>query len=164
MDGLNAAAGGARASPIGAPINRWTARRAAAGSRCSLSRYAIIRIMFGLSGRQLFFLLAFIALLFAATQYGPAYFAAYQFNDFIRQEVKFAVTAKKDINAVRADILREAGELGISLEKNDIHMTRQGPAFSVEFEYHWPINLRVYKYELVFHVLESGEIFENAPN
>ena len=50
--------------------------------------------MFGLNGRQLFFLLAFIALLYAATQYGPAYFAAFQFNDFIRQEVKFAAAQK----------------------------------------------------------------------
>jgi len=35
---------------------------------------------------------------------------------------------------------------------------------TVEFDYHWPINLRVYKHDLVFHVSESGEIFENATN
>lgn len=120
--------------------------------------------MFGLSGRQLFFLLVFIALLFAATQYGPAYFAAFQFNDFIRQEVKFAVTAKRNIDVVRNDILQKAVELGIPLEKNDIHITKRGPSFTVEFDYYWPINLRVYKKDLVFHVSESGEIFENAPN
>ena len=31
-------------------------------------------------------------------------------------------------------------------------------------EYHWPIDLKVYKHELVFHPSENGEIFENAPN
>lgn len=120
--------------------------------------------MFGLSGRQLLFLLVFIGLLFAATQYVPAYFAAFQFNDFIRQEVKYAVTAKRDIDAVRSDILQKAAELGIPLEKTDIHSTKRGPSFTVEFDYYWPINLRVYKHDLVFHVSESGEIFENAPN
>ena len=120
--------------------------------------------MFGLNGRQMFFLVAFIAALFAATQYGPAYYAAFQFNDFIRQEVKFAVTAKKTIDGVRSDILREAMELGISLDRRAISITKRGPSFTVEFDYHWPINLRFYKHELVFHVLESGEIFENAPN
>src|SRR5262245_41326692 len=61
---------------------------------CNLPRHVIIRTMFGLSGRQLLFLLVFIAILFAATQYGSAYFAAIQFNDFVRQEVKYALTAK----------------------------------------------------------------------
>ena len=120
--------------------------------------------MFGLNGRQLFFLLAFIALLYAATQYGPAYFAAFQFNDFIRQEVKFAAAAQKTADVVRSDILAEAQELGIALEKNDVHMTKRGPSLTVEFQYRWPINLRLYKHDLVFHVSESGEVFDNAPN
>ena|SRR4029077_10853111 len=120
--------------------------------------------MFGLNGRQLFFLLAFIALLYAATQYGPAYFAAFQFNDFIRQEVKFAAAAQKTADRVRSDILAEAMQLGITLTERDIRMTKRGPSLNVEFDYHWPVNLRVYKHDLVFHVSESGEIFENATN
>ena len=120
--------------------------------------------MFGLNGRQMFFLLAFIALLFAATQYGPAYFAAFQFNDFIRQEVKFAAPTRKTIDRVRADILQSAMEFGIALDKRDIRITTRGPAFTVEFDYRLPIDLRVYKHDLVFHVSESGEIFGNATN
>jgi hypothetical protein len=119
--------------------------------------------MFGLNGRQMFFLLVFIVLLFAATQYGPAYFAAFQFNDYIRQEVKFAASAKTTIDAVRSDLLAKAMELGIPLDKREIRITRRGPSFTVEFDYHWPINMRVYKQDLVFHVSESGEVFENAP-
>jgi hypothetical protein len=120
--------------------------------------------MFGLNRRQLLFLLAFIALLYAATQYGPAYFAAFQFNDFIRQEVKYAASAQKTVDAVRSDILAEAQELGIALDKRDLHMTKRGPSLTVEFEYRWPVNLRVYRHDLVFHVSESGEVFDNAPN
>jgi hypothetical protein len=120
--------------------------------------------MFGLSGRQIFILLVLVAVLFAATQYVPAYFAAFQFNDFIRQEVKFAVTNRKTPERLRIDIAQKAAELGIPVQQRDIHITRRGPAFTLELEYRWPINMRVYRHELVFHASESGEMFENASN
>jgi hypothetical protein len=120
--------------------------------------------MFGLSGRQLFFLFILVALLFTGTQYVPAYFAAFQFNDYVRQEVKFAVSARKTAELLRGEILQKASDLGIPLTKKDIVMTRRGPSFTLQIEYHWPINMRVYKQDLVFHVSEDGEIFENASN
>lgn len=118
--------------------------------------------MFGLNGRQLFILLILILILFAGTQYVPGYFAAFQFNDYIRQEVKFAVTARKSPEMIRANVLQKAVELGIPLTKGDIHITRRGPSFTFELEYRWPINMRIYKHELIFHTSESGEVFENA--
>ena len=120
--------------------------------------------MFGLSGRQIFILLVLIVFLFAATQYVPAYFAAFQFNDFIRQEVKFAVTNRKTTEKLRIDITEKASELGIPIQARDIHITRRGPAFTLQLEYRWPINMRVYHHDLVFHASESGEFFENASN
>jgi hypothetical protein len=120
--------------------------------------------MFGLNGRQIFILLLLVAVLVAGTQYVPGYFAAFQFNDFVRQEVKYAGAARKTPEAVRDDLLQKATEYGIPLEKQDVHITRRGPAFNIEIEYHWPINLRVYRHELTFHVNESGEVFENASN
>src|SRR6267143_4347438 len=120
--------------------------------------------MFGLSGRQIFILLVLIVFLFAATQYVPAYFAAFQFNDFIRQEVKFAVTNRKTPEKLRTDITEKANELGIPIQARDIHITRRGPAFTLQLEYRWPINLKVYRHDLVFHASESGEFFENASN
>lgn len=120
--------------------------------------------MFGLSGRQLFFLLVFVAILFAATQYGPGYYAAFQFNDFIRQEVKFAVSTKKTAEVIRGDIVQRGSELGIPVEKRDIRITSRGPSFTLDLEYHWPVDMRLYKHDLVFHVSESGEIFADAPH
>jgi hypothetical protein len=120
--------------------------------------------MFGLSGRQLFILLILILLLFVGAQYVPGYFAALQFNDYVRQEVKYAVTSRKTPEAVRDEALEKANELGIPLTKNDVRITRRGPAFTLDIDYHWPINLRVYQQELKFHVSESGETFENATN
>jgi hypothetical protein len=120
--------------------------------------------MFGLSGRQLFILLVLILLLFAGAQYVPGYFAALQFNDYVRQEVKFAVTSRKTPESIRDEALEKANELGIPLSKNDFRITRRGPAFQMEIDYHWPINLRVYQQDLAFHVSETGETFENATN
>jgi hypothetical protein len=120
--------------------------------------------MFGLSRRQLFLLLIFVALLFAATRYVPAYFAAFQFNDFVRQEVKYAASTRKTAENLRANILQKATELGIPITKNNIRITKRGPSFTLEVEYHWPIDMKVYKHELAFHTSESGEIFENASN
>ena len=118
--------------------------------------------MFGLSGRQILILLVLIGLLFAGSQYIPGYFAAFQFNDFVRQEVKYAVSARKTPETVRAELLEKATELGIPLTKNDVRITKRGPSFTMDIEYRWPIDLKVYKQDLVFHVSESGEVFENA--
>src|SRR5436190_14038657 len=118
--------------------------------------------MFGLSGRQVLILLIFIVLLFAGSQYVPAYFAAFQFNDFVRQEVKYAGTSKKTTDTLRSDILQKAMDLGIPLTKKDIRITKRGVSFTLEVDYHWPINMRAYQHQLVFHTSESGELFENA--
>ena len=121
--------------------------------------------MFGLGGRQIFILLILAVLLFAGTQYGPAYFAALQFNDYIREEVKFAATTRKTIETIRGNIVTKSHELGIpNITLRDIKITRRGPAFNLDLEYRWPINMRVYKHELIFHASESGELFENASN
>jgi hypothetical protein len=120
--------------------------------------------MFGLNGRQIFILLVLIVLLFAATQYVPGYFVAIQFDDYCRQEVKYAASSRKTPEAVRDQVLDKATELGITLTKKEVHITRRGPAFNMVIEYHWPINLKVYRHDLTFHVDESGEVFENASN
>jgi len=118
--------------------------------------------MFGLNGRQIFILLSLVAILFAGSQYVPAYFAAFQFNDYVRQEVKYAVTNRKTAEILRTDIAQKAVDLGIPIKGKDVRITRRGPSFTLEVDYHWPIDLRVYRHELAFHVSESGEIFENA--
>jgi hypothetical protein len=118
--------------------------------------------MFGLSGRQIVILLIVIALLFTAAQYVPAYFAAFQFNDYVRQEVKYAGTSKKTSEALRDEIYQKAMELGIPLAKKDVRITRKGPTFTLDVDYRWPIDMKIYKHTLVFHTSQVGEMFENA--
>ena len=118
--------------------------------------------MFGLTSRQIFILLTFVVLLFVGAQYVAAYFTSYQFNDFIRQEVKYAASSRKTADALRTDVFEKASELGIPIKKDDIRITRRGPSFTLEVDYHWPIDLKVYHHELLFHTSHSGELFENA--
>lgn len=118
--------------------------------------------MFGLRGRQVLILLILAGLFFAATQYVPAYYTAFQFNDYVRQEVKYAATSRKSVDTIREGVFQEAKELGIPLIKKDIRITRKGPSFTLEVEYRWPIDLKVYRHELTFHSRETGEMFENA--
>jgi hypothetical protein len=118
--------------------------------------------MFGLSGRQILILLMIAGLVFAGVQYIPAYVVAFQFDDFIHQEVKFAFSSRKTVEALRTDIVEKAKELEIPITRSDIHITRRGPSFKVELEYRWPIDMKIYHHELIFRTSATGEVFDNA--
>jgi hypothetical protein len=120
--------------------------------------------MFGLSGRQIVILLIFVVLLFAGSQYVPAYFASFQFKDYIRQQVKYAGTSRKTAEALRSEITQKAKELGIPLAKDAIKITKRGLSFNLEVQYSWHIDLKVYEHDLFFTTSENGELFENASN
>ena len=116
--------------------------------------------MFGLSGRQIFILLLLVAFFYAGSQVIPIYFHAFQFSDFIKQEVKFALSARRTPEDVRNHIVEQAKEFEIPVQPRDVQIAKRGPAFTVEFDYNIPIDLRVYKRDLTFHVSETGELFE----
>src|SRR2546428_12147693 len=100
--------------------------------------------MFGLSGRQIFILLTLVVLLCASTQYAPAYFAAFQLSDYVHQEAKYAFSARKTPDTLRSDIVQKGKDLQIPIQPGDIKITRRGPSFTLEVEYHWPIDMKVY--------------------
>jgi hypothetical protein len=97
---------------------------------------------------------------YAGAQYVPVYFNVIQFNDFIRQEVKYAGPARKSTEDVVRSIVLKAKEFDIALNPRDIRVTRRGPSFTLDLEYRFPIDLRVYHHDLTFKVSEMGESFE----
>ncbi len=105
-------------------------------------------------------LVLFVLALFAGSQIVPAYFHAYQFNDAVGQEVRFAVSTRKTPEQVRTDVVTKSKEFEIEINPDDIHLTRRGPAFNLELDYIIPIDLRVYKHNLSFHISEDGELFD----
>ena len=116
--------------------------------------------MFGLSARQILLLVLLVFVLFAGAQYVPVYYKALWFNDFIRGETKYAASSRKSTEQLRNVISERAKDMKIPIGPKDIHITRRGPAFQLEIDYSFPVNLRVYKHTLSFHVSEAGEIFE----
>jgi hypothetical protein len=115
--------------------------------------------MFGATPKKLFTLLFFIAAVFVAIQYGDAYLTRYQFQDSVRQTVKYAASTRKGTEDVRREVVEKAAELGIDIGPKDILITKRGPAFTLEFTYSWTVNLRVYQQVLTFEISEQGEMF-----
>lgn len=115
--------------------------------------------MFGLNLKKLVSILLVAVGIFAAIQYGRALLTKYQFEDEVRQSVKYASTSRKGPDTVRREVLSKAEEFGIDIGPRDIRITKRGPAFTLELEYEWPVNLRVYEHVLTFEISENGEMF-----
>ena len=116
--------------------------------------------MFGLTPRRVFFVAFVVAVIFLGKQYVPPLFSRFQFGDAVRQTVKYAASSNKNVDAVRREIVSTAAEYEIPIEAKDVQITKRGPTFSVDIDYSWPIDLRIHKYDMKFHVSASGEIFE----
>jgi hypothetical protein len=116
--------------------------------------------MFGLNSKRIFGLAVLALVAFAGFQYIPPYINAFQFNDFVRQEVKFAGPSRRTTEDVRNSIVAKAQEVNLPVGPRDIKITRRGPTFTLDLQYRVPIDMRVYQHDLVFEVNESGEAFE----
>jgi len=116
--------------------------------------------MFGLLPRGTFTILILAVLIFAAVQYVPVYFDAWQFYDAIRQEVKFAATSRRTVDSVRDAIILDAEDHDIPLDRKGLSVTSQGPFFVVEIHYSIPIDLRVFQHDLEFDWQLTGETFQ----
>ena len=120
--------------------------------------------MFGLKSRQLFFVLFTAAVVYVAAQFGAVYYRAFQFQDFVYQEVRFASSKRKPTEKVRASIADEAKNWDIPVMPRDIHITKRGPSFSVEIDYSLIVDLRVHQFVWPQHVVTAGPLFEDDRN
>jgi hypothetical protein len=116
--------------------------------------------MFGLTPKRVFFVAFVVAAIFLAKQYVPPLFSRVQFGDSVRQTVRYAATSQMNIEAVRREIVSAAGDYGINITPKDVVIVTRGPSFTVDINYSWPIDLRFHKYDMQFHVSETGESFE----
>ena len=115
--------------------------------------------MFGLTPKRIAAIAFLLATIYLAREYVPPYYARFQFGDAVRQTVKYAASTNKDTDAIRREILSSAEDAGVPITATDIKITKRGPSFTVDIDYEWPIDLKFKKYNLPFHVSESGEIF-----
>jgi len=114
--------------------------------------------MFGLTPRRVFFVAFVVAVIFLGKQYAPPVFSRFQFGDSVRQTVKYAAASQKDFEAIRREIVSAAADYEIPITAKDVKITKRGLTFSVDIDYSRPIDLRLHKYDMEFHVSETGEI------
>jgi hypothetical protein len=115
--------------------------------------------MFGLTFKRLVIIAFIVAVIFLARQYVPPYFSRFEFGDAVRQSVKYAAASRKSIEAIRRDIMEAAKDYDIPIDAKDIRITKSDVNFTVDIDYSWPIDLKIKKYDLQFHVSETGEAF-----
>jgi hypothetical protein len=120
--------------------------------------------MFGLKSRQLFFILFTAALVYVAAQFIAVYYRAFQFSDFVYQEVKFASSKRKSTEKIKASIVDEAKNWEIPIIPRDIHITKRGPSFSVEINYSLIVDIRIHQFNWPQHVATAGPLFEDDRN
>ena len=113
--------------------------------------------MFGLTFKRLLIIAFILVVIFLARQYVPPYFSRFEFGDAVRQSVKYAAAANKSTEGVRRDIMDAAKDYDIPIELKDIRITRRDVNFTVDIDYTWPIDLKFKKYDLQFHISETGD-------
>jgi hypothetical protein len=101
----------------------------------------------------LFTLVIIGALGFTAVKIVPVYVEAYQFQDSIAAESRFALTGypKKSIDDIRDDVYKKAQDLGIPAKREDIRVNVTNGSVEIGTDYSVLIDLKVYQYTLQFH-------------
>jgi hypothetical protein len=93
-------------------------------------------------------------LVFMAVKIVPVYVNAYQFQDSMQSEARFALSGypTKNADTIRNDIWQKAQDLSIPLgSKDDIQVTENQQDVEINVNYSVPVDLKVYQFTLQFH-------------
>jgi hypothetical protein len=98
-------------------------------------------------------LIVLAALAFTAIKIVPVYVEAYQFQDSIEAESRFALTGypKKSLDDINDDIFKKVQELDIPAKREDIRLNVTNGSVEIGLDYTVPIDLKVYQFNLQFH-------------
>ncbi len=98
-------------------------------------------------------LLILAAMGVAAVKIAPPYVDNYQLQDAMNTEAEFALSGypRKTPDDIRQDISKEAQDLGIPANPQDIQLDTSNGNVSISLDYSVPINLYVYQFTLQFH-------------
>jgi len=119
--------------------------------------------MFGITMRQLIFGTILSCSVFAFAQCAPIYFAAWEFDDFIKDEVRFAPLRESvQEDHLRAHILEVAKHYKLQLDPKEIEITKtttipgmSWKTLSVDVTYSAPVDLNLFQRQLHFHTTAS---------
>ena len=103
-------------------------------------------------GAVLFILMA-VAGIYLASKFGPPCWTYLSMKDPVK-EAAMALVASTDENTVRAELIRRAQEQGITLDDEDIDITRDETMLTVRVAWVAPVELPRYRYDLRFRIEE----------
>jgi hypothetical protein len=105
-------------------------------------------------GEGKFKAIAFTAVLvfgiFAAFKLLPPYIAEYQLSDKMQDQARFAVVNRYSEEQIRETIFKEAQDLEIPIQKDQIKVLASTSVVRISVDYTVPIDLLVYRMELHF--------------
>lgn len=108
--------------------------------------------------RRIVIVVVVLGLFLGVLQYLPVLFYAWEFNDFINDEVKFAPMRESDENKHIVDhILEQGRKYGMVLDKNTVQLTKQYhpesgiTTLTIDVDYSAPIDFRYFLYQARFH-------------
>jgi heme/copper-type cytochrome/quinol oxidase subunit 2 len=98
-------------------------------------------------------LIVLAVLAFTAIKIVPVYVEAYQFQDSIEAESRFALTGypKKSLDDIKDDIFKKVQELDIPAKREDIRLNVTNGSVEIGLDYTVPIDLKFYQFNLQFH-------------
>jgi hypothetical protein len=102
--------------------------------------------------KSIFGLLVVIAVVVLIWKLAPAYYAKYQFEDYIEQQAKVESYTQHTEEMIAETLSRRAQELGIPLNPSDIKVKRNGSELTVEADYTVTIDVPIRPFEMSFHV------------
>lgn len=93
------------------------------------------------------------SMVFAVVKIIPPYFANYQFQDAIETESRFALTGypKRNQDDIQDEVYKKAQDLGLPVNRDDIHVDMTNTTCGISLDYSVPIDLKVYQFTLQFH-------------
>jgi hypothetical protein len=100
--------------------------------------------------KLIFTLLVLGAVGFVAVKTIPVYVHNYELQDFIRQLAIRATVNRTSVEAVQNDILAEAQELDLPIERRDVKVTINSYGVTIELDYRVPVDLKFYTWVLHF--------------
>ena len=101
------------------------------------------------------FILVVAAVIYLATKFVPPYWTYLSMVDPVKNAAMTMVTSRNtDDSRARADLIRQAKENGLTLEKDDIEITQDGLMLTVRVSWVAPVDLPRYRYDLHFQLEE----------
>ncbi|HEY3927979.1 MAG TPA: hypothetical protein VGL89_06380 [Candidatus Koribacter sp.] len=82
---------------------------------------------------------------------GPPYFNNYQFEDDLRQQVRYMQNANQPDDEIKAAVVKKALDSDVTITPEQIHITRINKTITVSVDYAVHVDIPGYPTDLEFH-------------